>query len=210
MNCTINHIINIIIANRDIQKIKYIINNIINNIDDIQIKTFIVTNECEIVNIMEQTKIHILLSDYDIINSNIINSIPFIIKTDESIDTNELNEKIFLCKNYNIVNLITNQLLTLGYSFKLKGTRYLLDTILYIYEKNDFSLLDNLEQNVYTQIAIKYNKSVSNIKTNLIKSTTYVYMYQDKNVLEKYFSINIKITPKLVITTILNNICKQS
>ena len=45
-----------------------------------------------------------------------------------------------------------------------------------------------------------------NVKTNIIKATNYVYRYQDKEVLYKYFSINIKVTPKLVISIILNKL----
>lgn len=101
---------------------------------------------------------------------------------------------------------ITNQLLLLGYNFKLKGTQFLFEAILYIYEKKETSLVENLERNVYSHIAIRNNKTVTNIKTNIIKSTNYVYTYQDKKVLYEYFTLDIKITPKLVISTILNKL----
>lgn len=94
----------------------------------------------------------------------------------------------------------------LGYNFKLKGTQYLLEAILYIYIRNNIELLENLEKNVYNHIAIKNNKNLLNIKTSIIKATNYVYNYQDENKLYEYFSIKIKITPKLVISTILNKI----
>ena len=78
--------------------------------------------------------------------------------------------------------------------------------MIYIYKKEQIELVDNLEKNVYKYIAIKNNKTLANIKTNIIKATNYVYIHQDKEILYKYFSIHIKITPKLVISTILNKL----
>lgn len=105
-----------------------------------------------------------------------------------------------------IIQTITKELLLLGYNFKLKGTQYLLESIVYIYTKKDIKLLDNLERNVYEFIARKNNKEVLNIKTSIIKATNYVYNYQDEDKLYRYFSIKIKITPKLVISTIINKL----
>lgn len=115
---------------------------------------------------------------------------------------NEENEK----EISKITKKIKNELLLLGYNFKLKGTQYLLETIKYIYIKNDMSLLENLEKNVYKYIAENNGKKVLNIKTSIIKATNYVYNYQDEKKIYEYFSIEIKITPKLVISTILNKL----
>lgn len=101
---------------------------------------------------------------------------------------NELNYQS--CQN-NIKNEIISELTSLGYSLKYKGTYYILEAIIYIYRNNNLNLLDNLEKNVYTYIAYKNNKTVNNIKTNIIKST---------NLISKH---NINITPKLVISNIL-------
>lgn len=111
--------------------------------------------------------------------------------------TNEISEM-----NHKIIN----ELLSLGYNFKLKGTQYLLETIVYISTKKDINLLENLEKNVYQHIAIRNRKKVLNIKTSIIKATNYVCNYQDEDVLYRYFSIKIKMTPKLVISTILNKL----
>ncbi len=105
-----------------------------------------------------------------------------------------------------ITKKIKNELLLLGYNFKLRGTQYLLESITYIYIKNDMTLLENLEKNVYRYIAEKNDKKILNIKTSIIKATNYVYNYQDEKKIYEYFSIEIKITPKLVISTILNNL----
>ena len=121
-----------------------------------------------------------------------------------------IREKIMLMHNevktnefLRITKRVTNELLLLGYNFKLKGTQYLLESIVHIYTKNDMNLLENLEKNVYKHIATQNSKKTLNIKTSIIKATNYVYNYQDENKLYEYFSIEIKITPKLVISTIL-------
>ncbi len=116
------------------------------------------------------------------------------------------NNKLETHKNQKITQKISEELLLLGYNFKLEGTHYLLESISYIYNKNDIKLLENLEKNVYKEIAIKNGKKILNIKTSIIRATNYVYNYQDENKLYEYFSINIKITPKLVISTILNKL----
>lgn len=89
---------------------------------------------------------------------------------------------------------IIDELLNLGYNFKYKGTKYLFDVILYIYKSNDFEILNSLENNVYRIMANKYNKSINNIKTNIIKATRLLTN-------KKYEKENI--TPKIVINNIL-------
>lgn len=117
-----------------------------------------------------------------------------------------LNNKLEPHESHKISQEIAKELLLLGYNFKLEGTHYLLETISYIYNKNNMKLLKNLEKNVYKEIAIKNGKKILDIKTSIIRATNYVYNYQDEDKLYEYFSINIKITPKLVISTILNKL----
>lgn len=98
---------------------------------------------------------------------------------------------------------IMSELILLGYDFKYKGTIYFFEAINYIYRNNNFDLLDNLERNVYNYIALKYHKSVNNIKTNIIKATNIAWIYQDKSAIKKSFASKIKPTPKVIISTIL-------
>lgn len=55
-------------------------------------------------------------------------------------------------------------------------------------------LLDNIERNVYKYISYKHNKSINNIKTNIIKST---------NSIKKHDNTVTNLTPKFVISNIL-------
>lgn len=138
----------------------------------------------------------------------LINIIYFIIgntieKEDVEKNLNFIDEDKEISK---IVQKVTNELLLLGYNFKLKGTQYLLDYIIYVYSNQDRDMLENLERNVYKYISLKNNKTILNIKTSIINSTNYVYDYQNSEILTQYFSSNIKITPKLVIATVLRKI----
>lgn len=103
--------------------------------------------------------------------------------------------------NVKIKKFISSELLNMGYNIKYKGTQYILEAIIYIYENNNLDLLDNLEQNVYKYISNKHNKSINNIKTNIIKATN----EREKEKLSLY-----RLTPKLSIMTILNKISCQN
>ena len=70
-----------------------------------------------------------------------------------------------------VKNFITSQLLNFGYNFKLKGTAYIMDAILYVYSNNNMNLLDNLEQNVLKHIAFINKKTLHNVKTSMTKAT---------------------------------------
>ena len=56
---------------------------------------------------------------------------------------------------------------------------------------NNFSMIDNLEKNVYKYIAYQYKESVVNIKNNIVKSS--------RNIIKD----EIHLSAKDVITTIL-------
>lgn len=119
----------------------------------------------------------------------------------------EIISKIsYLHEENTIQNYVTKELMKIGYDFRYKGSKYIYEAILYIYQNNNFDMLDNLEKNVYFHIANKYNKTINNIKTNIIKATNNIYNYKEEKELKKYFLIDIKITPKFVISNILNQI----
>lgn len=97
----------------------------------------------------------------------------------------------------NVKEKVILELLNMGYNLKHKGTKYIIESVMYIYQNNNFNMIDNLEKNVYSFVAYKHNKSMENIKTNIIKST--------KPILEKDYSL----TPKNVITKVLINNCTK-
>ena len=203
----------IVILDKEFENIKFVINKIINNIEEINIISYVATTEEEVLNITSKNEINAILANQKYIKSTNIKEIETV-AIEQSINDEQLKRKLIginerLTKEEDMKKInkkVIWELSNLGYNFKLKGTQYIVETIMYNYKKKNTELLDNLEENVYKAIAIKNNKSLSNIKTNIIKSTKFVDTYQNKNILYKYFSLDIKITTKLVISTILNKI----
>lgn len=105
---------------------------------------------------------------------------------------------------------ICEELRKLHYNFLYIGTKYLEEYILLMYNKNNWENI-KLEKDIYTILSKKYKKTVNNIKTNIINATDLMYYDCESNTLNEYFKIydNEKPTPKVVISTIINNLkCK--
>lgn len=137
-----------------------------------------IVEKIKIMNLVKIPKIIIISGEMDYIycikNEAIISNIIVKNSSIEAIKNkiqNTINAINYFQNASKINELIIDELKSLGYNFKYKGTHYIYDTIVYIYTSNNFDLLDNLENNVYKIIANKNNKSINNIKTNIIKST---------------------------------------
>lgn len=163
--------IKIIIADKNIKNIKFIMNKIINSIEEINIKSYVATTEEELLKILSENEINVILFNSKYIEITNFNKTKAII-IEESIGEKaikdnlmRINEKLITkTNNHDIDKKVKLELSNLGYNFKLKGTQYLFETIMYIYKKQDIELLENLEENVYKNIAIKNNKTLINIK----------------------------------------------
>lgn len=108
-------------------------------------------------------------------NSDNIKSIINKLETPESICEKinyVVNEIDYINKLPQVKEFIISQLLDFGYNFKLRGTYYIMDAILYIYSNNNMNLLDNLEKNVLNYIAIANKKNLKNIQTSITRATT--------------------------------------
>ena len=122
---------------------------------------------------------------------------------------NCLLSEIVINNSFNNTNqFILSELHSLGFRIKLNGTKYLLESISYIYNSNNYGLIDNLEKNVYPVLAKKHNTTTRNIKSNILKSINSMYLLTDIEKTKKYFSFDddIKPTPKLLIEVILNKL----
>lgn len=112
---------------------------------------------------------------------------------------------VYTRKNENekkqIKDKIISEIKNIGYNFKYIGTIYIIESILYIYMSNNLELLDNLENNVYKYIAFKYQKSLNNIKTNIVKATMKI---------NRNSQIGFDYTPKLVISDVVVRILNNS
>lgn len=139
-------------------------------------------------------------------------NIPFIYKKDtiENINSkiievikNKMNEQL-------IRKVIKEELKYLGYNPKYYGTEYLIEAI-YILYTNGIDGDDNLKKVVYPVIAKKYNKTIQNIKCNIINSTNIMVCECEENKLLEYleFFDYSKPGPKKIIDAVLNHIIKE-
>lgn len=144
--------IHIIILDDNIQNIQYILNVILNQLENTNIKTFVATNIKEINKIIEQCKIDILLISSDKIKNINMNLQYEVVITYNNVQSVNLKQKIISLINNNskenlsVIHKVKEELQFLGFNFKFIGTQYLLETILYIYNERDTKLLDNLEK----------------------------------------------------------------
>lgn len=104
-------------------------------------------------------------------------------------------------------NKILHELTTIGYNLKYDGTKYLTETILILsLSKNKRSM--KLEKDIYPILSDKHNKTVNTIKCDIIRATNQIMYDIDNTHIKKYFGCfwDKKITPKLVINTVLQKI----
>lgn len=108
--------------------------------------------------------------------------------------------------NAYIKTKIINELQTIGYNLSHNGTHYIAESVLLIAAFNYDA--ENLSKNIYPKVSKIYNKSLNNIKTNIITATDAAYKNIDAIILKKYLKIpnNIKPTAKMVINAVLQKI----
>ena len=116
----------------------------------------------------------------------------------------------FISDNYTTSKkkIIKDILKDIGFDFKLIGTKFLFDSILYITTYAGASGFSNLTADVYPFVAEKYNSTPQVVKWAIIRSVNYLYNKNNSETLikiEKYFDIKYpqKIKPKTIITEIV-------
>ena len=109
----------------------------------------------------------------------------------------------------NLSEIVMEELLYIGYNASHLGTKYIKECILELYKDNSVSVINKLEQNIYARVACMNNKSVENLKINIIKATNFMYLEANMDRVKDYFNfsdIRKKPTPKIVIYTVLNKL----
>ncbi len=98
-----------------------------------------------------------------------------------------------------------------GFSFKLSGTNYLLDSILYANSYKGSYSFETLFYDIYSQVAELNNTNSNIVKWAIERSINYLYGSATNETLqkiEKYFGIKYpeRITPKFTINFIANKL----
>lgn len=206
-------------VSKDMLSLKQLVNSTVSQCNEIYVK-YIANTKSEMLEILSRQYVDLLIldiRDFDFTLNELIKEINFLIicqtellikLVNESyqkvqIEENKIESVCNLLKeiiknnriaNCNIKNNILLELTNMGYNLKHIGTYYVLEAIMLIYEANSWDKLDNLQKNIYTVIAKNHNKSLNNIKTNIIKAT---------NLKSRKSGMALEYTPKEVITHIL-------
>ena len=167
--------------------------------------SFDVIKQIKAMNFISEPDIIMISENMHTYNQSVKNQ-PICVKTQTGKNIQKtIQNYVYTRKNENekkqIKDKIISEIKNIGYNFKYIGTIYIIESILYIYMSNNLELLDNLENNVYKYVAFKYQKSLNNIKTNIVKATMKI---------NRNSQIGFDYTPKLVISDVVVRILNNS
>lgn len=129
------------------------------------------------------------------------------INSDDTYFINQFKKFISRFDNRNIRERVFKILENLNFDFKLIGTNYLLDAIIYSYQnKNDYRF-ENLEKHIYPYVAKLYKASNKNIKFSIIRSVNNMNSHTKlSNSSKRCIVFSDRVTPKLLISEIVNRL----
>ena len=219
----------LVIVTSDLLSSKELINQCIGKISSLQI-IGVLTNKSDFENFREKNKFDFILFDnfeytenlkehYDIISINNFKTLAKRYDNKICLSTNNSFENL---KKYiekftqkMTIEIIrqksTDILLSLGFSLKHIGTKYLIDAICYSYMNNCDNSFENLAKDIYPYIAKINNTQIDNIKWSIARTINLMYLNHTTKtilILEDYFYLDHleKPTPKSVIGIIRNKL----
>lgn len=122
--------------------------------------------------------------------------------------TNFIKENLSITKKEKAIKILTY----VGFDFKLSGTNYLLDSILYANSYKGSYSFETVYYDIYSHVAELNNTSCNIIKWSIARTINYLYAKGDKHTyerIEKYFGLEYpseKLTPKFLINYISNKL----
>lgn len=227
--------IKVLVLCNSLETVKKITNKVVANLENTRV-VGIATSLSEITNIVENFEPDLIITTstkiFDWLNENLFLYTPGIIVIS---DTNI--EKDFSYKNFQIIDYhlkftdITEQihnfikenlyiskksqtikiLSYIGFSFKLSGTNYLLDSILYANSYKGSYSFDTLYYDIFPHIAELNNTTTNVVKWAIERSIRYLYTNGDDEVfkrIEKYTGVTYpdRITSKFIINLIASKL----
>lgn len=120
---------------------------------------------------------------------------------------NFIKENLKTTKKEKAIKILSH----IGFSFKLSGTNYLLDSILYANSYKGSYSFESLYYDIYSHVAELNNTTSNVVKWAIERSINYLYGSAGEetlNKIEKYFGVTYpeKITPKFTINFIANKL----
>lgn len=212
-----------------------ITNKIISNIENIRL-IGIATNLEEAQGIMKETDPDLIVTTnlkiFELIQEKFIISSPGVILISNSKVNHDISYKNYILFDYResfstitekLSEFVKENLKTskkekaikilshVGFSFKLSGTNYLLDSILYANSYKGSYSFETLFYDVYSHVAELNNTNSNVVKWAIERSINYLYGSASKDTIkkiDKYFGVTFpeKITPKFTINFIANKL----
>ena len=218
--------VNLLIANSDILDAKRVVNTVIRRNKELRLID-IVTNEKEAMQAVLEEYPDVIIINQDLFNvakrlknsfyapvileSNkiktfedvrvIVNNISSQKKSDEP---KEMEKK----ESEDLPKKVYNLLLKLNFNPKMKGTQYLLESILFTYLNYQDNVIPNLSKYVYPEIGAKHNETSDVVKWDIIKSVKAMIKENaiyNPDIMQEVFQLStpVKITPKVLISNII-------
>lgn len=118
-----------------------------------------------------------------------------------------IKKKLSITKKEKAIKILTY----IGFDFKLSGTNYLLDSILYANSYKGSYSFESIYFDIYSYVANLNNTTCNIIKWSIARSINYLYAKGDKLTferIEKYFGVEYpeKLTPKFLINYVSNKL----
>ena len=183
----------LIVLNDDIEFVKNLCNHIFSEIPELQLCGF-TSDFAEFEKLVAKVKPYIIMMNYsDYIHSQYTKKSDFLkmkilfcntnpsskkspkqLLTSKNANLNEMKSLIkdFVSKEH--IRLLREKIIKLlenfQFDFKLIGTTYVLESILYCYENKTDYVFENLEKNVYPNVAIICNTNADNVKWSIVRS----------------------------------------
>lgn len=125
--------------------------------------------------------------------------------------SSEINEFLENYASISKKEKIIKTLSYIGFDFKLSGTNYLLDSIIYANSYKGSYSFETIYYDIYSYVAELNNTNCNIIKWSIARSINYLYLKANKSTydrIEKYFGVEYpeKLTPKFIINFISNKI----
>lgn len=117
--------------------------------------------------------------------------------------------KSFICNlNERLIRKKTTLLLQeFKVDFKLTGTKYLLESIVYSYQNRDNYLFENLEKEIFPYVSKQFSVTPAKVKWSIIRTINSMNTrLEQTNLKQNYTNFPDKITSKVLIAEIVNRI----
>lgn len=107
----------------------------------------------------------------------------------------------------NLKKDVMKELAELNYNFKYNGTKYLIESIMLIWNRQDIDNI-NLKRDIFPVVAKNNNKTISNVKININYANEMMFYDCPQYKLDQYFGYKVISKPKVkfVISTILQKL----